>query len=375
MRVVVVTTSLTGGGAEFVGRTWAEWLQANGHEVRVFTTDPSSPPDSGSPLRVSSLGGRSAFGTVRALRRVLAGEPADVVVALQSLPNLVAIAAVRDRRDRPALLVSERNITTREHEPSSAAERAKLWLAKRLYRRADAVIAVSHAVAAELVSEFRVPGDRIVIVPNPAARSAEERVAEGWARPSAGADDDTLHVVLPMRVVPQKRPDLAVAAVAQLRSEGTDARLLCFGQGQGIVELEAAARAADVPLAMGGWTHDWVSQSPANSVAVLPSYREGFGNVLVEAALGGIPSVAVSNSYGVADALVPTVTGELAFVGTKEDLAAAIRRARRSSPRYVSGWARRFSREHSGRLLLRSMDKALATRNAGTPRARIGPTE
>jgi glycosyltransferase involved in cell wall biosynthesis len=93
---------------------------------------------------------------------------------------------------------------------------------------------------------------------------------------------------------------------------------------------------------------------------VLPSYREGFGNVLVEAALGGIPSVAVSNAYGVADALIPTITGELAFAGTPEAVAAAVLRARDSSMRHVTGWARRFSTDESGRLLTASLNKAIA---------------
>ncbi|MFX9081379.1 hypothetical protein ABTN40_20100, partial [Acinetobacter baumannii] len=87
--------------------------------------------------------------------------------------------------------------------------------------------------------------------------------------------------VLPMRLVPQKRAEAAVAAAAALRTRGVDARIGCFGRGPLLPRLESAAVAAAVPLAVPGWTSDWVADSPPNAVAVLPSYREGFGNVLV----------------------------------------------------------------------------------------------
>jgi glycosyltransferase involved in cell wall biosynthesis len=46
----------------------------------------------------------------------------------------------------------------------------------------------------------------------------------------------------------------------------------------------------------------------ACDILCLPSYREGFGNVLIEAAAVGLPSVA-SRIYGITDAVVDGETG------------------------------------------------------------------
>jgi glycosyltransferase involved in cell wall biosynthesis len=62
----------------------------------------------------------------------------------------------------------------------------------------------------------------------------------------------------------------------------------------------------------------------AADILCLPSYREGFGSVLLEAGAIGVPAVA-SRIYGITDAVVDGSTGLLHEPGKVEDLAEKIR--------------------------------------------------
>lgn len=58
----------------------------------------------------------------------------------------------------------------------------------------------------------------------------------------------------------------------------------------------------------------------AADILVLPSYREGFGSVIIEAAACGIPTVG-SNIYGITDAVIDGKTGCLVTKGDVQELA------------------------------------------------------
>jgi len=61
----------------------------------------------------------------------------------------------------------------------------------------------------------------------------------------------------------------------------------------------------------------------ASDVFCLPSYREGFGSVIIEAAAVGLPAIA-SRIYGITDAVLDGVTGTLHEPGSKVEIANAI---------------------------------------------------
>ncbi|MDY0910383.1 glycosyltransferase family 4 protein [Microbacterium sp. CFBP9034] len=352
LSLLFVVPSLHGGGAEFVARTWMGWLVEQGHTVSVVTTAKVA-DEAHLPAGVAAYTVRTAKGHLakaRAVQDLFEVTGADLAVGLQAHANLVLItAAMLARGAGPRVIISERNLVSLGLPGSSRAHRAKVWMARRLYSRADHVIAISHPVGGELVAGFGVRGDRMTVVANPATAKigGRERV------PRETGIENGVQLVLPCRLVEQKRPELAIATAAELTRRGIRAEVVSFGGGPLLDSMVAAASASGVTFVNHGWVEDWFAHFDENAVVLLPSVREGFGNVLVEAAAVGVPSVAVSGALGVADAIVPGITGELALTEHPADLADAVIRASKLEVTGIDAWLDRFSVESSGRDLSR----------------------
>ena len=74
-----------------------------------------------------------------------------------------------------------------------------------------------------------------------------------------------------------------------------------------------------------GFTQEPERYMAASDVFCLPSYREGFGSVVVEAAAAGLPAIG-SRIYGIVDAIEDGRTGLLVEPANPGDLAAAMQR-------------------------------------------------
>jgi len=142
-------------------------------------------------------------------------------------------------------------------------------------------------------------------------------------------------VVFAGRHIPEKRVEALVPAIAQARLEIPDLRCEIFGDGPQRPSVLAAvdAQGLDGVVSSPGFV-------PAGDIdraieralcVVLPSRREGYGLVVVEAAARATPAVVVAGPDNAATELV--VDGENGFVAASAsaaDLAAAIVRVHRA---------------------------------------------
>jgi glycosyltransferase involved in cell wall biosynthesis len=114
-------------------------------------------------------------------------------------------------------------------------------------------------------------------------------------------------------------PDL-LSAFRSLREEFPDLHLILVGPDEENLLHEAGSPGLHVV----GYAKDVEKYMAAADIFCLPSYREGFGSVLIEAAAAGLPSVA-SRIYGITDAVIDGETGLLHQPGDSSDLARALR--------------------------------------------------
>jgi glycosyltransferase involved in cell wall biosynthesis len=352
---------------------WIARLCKRGHEVTLFGSDAPEPAELaqygqpvhewvplGARLVELAADGDGHWTKVRRLRRELVDGEFDVCLAMQTYPCLLALTAARSARRRVPVVISERSVPSMLLKRQGRSQRVQLSVARRLYRIADAAIAISHPVAADLISSFNLDPGRVYVVPNPAVDAPRTVVSQPPVL-SSDTSDSVISIVLPSRLVPEKRPLLAVEVAEELRRRRLQVKIVVFGLGPLRGALEAAAAQASVPIEIVGWVDDWTTAAPPSSVVLLPSTCEGFGNVLVEAAAAGIPSVALSAALGVADALVPGVTGELVHIDSPNVIADAVQRAARYRVD-APNWLERFSVDNSTDLLTAVFDRVVSLR-------------
>ena len=136
-------------------------------------------------------------------------------------------------------------------------------------------------------------------------------------------------VVFAGRHIPEKRVPAIPAAIAAARRRVPGLRAVILGDGPEH-ELTLAAIAehgvADCVEAPGFVDAAVVETAIAGAACLLlPSQREGYGLVVIEAAASGTPSVVVAGVDNAAVELVaPGVNGQIAASGAPEDLAEAI---------------------------------------------------
>jgi glycosyltransferase involved in cell wall biosynthesis len=119
--------------------------------------------------------------------------------------------------------------------------------------------------------------------------------------------------------------DLA-RAYAEFAREDTACRLLIVGPDEeGLLpEIEQACAACRSRLHVAGLSAVPERYMAASDVLCLPSYREGFGVVIIEAAAAGVPAIG-SRIYGITDAIVEGETGLLFEAGDVRQLALSMR--------------------------------------------------
>lgn len=325
---VIVSLALSGGGAQDVAREWAKGLRESQFTVTMVAFD--SVPDEitrslweAHGIQVRPISATGHLSRVKALRQILSEIQPSAVISLETYPNLATALAARGMNVK--LVFSEHNIPSILLRVEGIAKRLQLQLAKVLYRRADWIIGVSHAVTADLRCNFHLDPRRVVTLLNPVLSEVSPATREldfnGGRR---------VTLVVPARLVPQKRPHIAAEIAACLRGRGVDADVLWVGDPRP-GKRDLLDQAADSKFYQVPWDPKWTLLCEPHSIVLLPSAYEGLGNVLIAAAHEGIPVVAGSSALGCADAILPGISGELASHDSPSAYADAVARIIESS--------------------------------------------
>jgi len=189
--------------------------------------------------------------------------------------------------------------------------------------RADAVIAVSHRIAEDLVVRApEVEDARVHVIPNPVNVAALRALAQETPSTSVPSGPYALYLG---KLAPNKGTRHLVPVIERA---DLDWPLVIAGSGPGRDAVERDAVASGRPVQFTGWVdRDEAARLLARaSMLVFPSRGpESLSRVLIEASALGVP-IAAMDTGGTRDIIEPGVTGLLS--SSPEGLADDVRRLR-----------------------------------------------
>jgi glycosyltransferase involved in cell wall biosynthesis len=196
-----------------------------------------------------------------------------------------------------------------------------------LGHRTDRVVALSERQRQELLDYGIAPEDRIRIVPLGLDLDRFAGIDRAGARAALGIPADAVAVMAIGRLVPIKRIDRLVRAVAVAARSAPAIRLYLVGDGGERPALEALSGSLGLSdrVTFAGWSADTPRWYAAADMVALTSDREGTPLALIEAASAGRATVA-ADVGGVADIVVDGETGFVVPHDDGEALAAALTR-------------------------------------------------
>jgi glycosyltransferase involved in cell wall biosynthesis len=303
MRVVFIQGGLGAGGAEKNIARLARHRAESGDEVHVISmTTPVGGPYFALPDHVTIhamqreseplprlLQLRRLFFIRDCLKRI---KP-DLVISFLTKLNVLTLIGTLGKKW--PVIVSERN-----NPELQRAHFAWKHLNHAFSHRASAIVMLTQRAAGRLSPRLR---RRAEVIPNPCAPNPNFQF-----RPTM-----TKRVIAVGRLDHQKGFDLLIYAFRRTLASHPDATLTIFGEGVERATLEAliARLKLQGSVRLFGTTKSPGAWIELGDILVMPSRHEGFSNVLLEAMVAGIPSIAADCDFGPSEIIPDSQSGIL----------------------------------------------------------------
>jgi glycosyltransferase involved in cell wall biosynthesis len=324
MRICLVISSLSAGGAERVLSVMASYWAGKGDGVTLMTLDSVASDFYVVDPRVTRVGldlmrpsPHLLAGVLNNMRRLWVLRQAirdvepDVLISFMAETNVLVLLASRGLE--PSVIVSER-VDPSRHSIGTVWS----WLRRWLYHRADRVVVQSEQVRDWFSAS--VGRDQLTIIPNPVNVTHEFDV--GRALVDVTGHQPNQPTVIGMgRLTNQKGFDLLLQAFAAAVRELPEWQLILLGDGEERAALEGLAERLGLKgkVFLPGCVQNPQALLRQADLFVLSSRYEGFPNVLLEAMACALPAISFDCRSGPGEIIRDGVDGLLV---PAEDVAA-----------------------------------------------------
>ena len=324
MRLTLIISSLSAGGAERVMTMMANYWAAKNWDITILTFDDGTRPAffeldqriNHQPLDIAAesvnliQGLRMNLRRVAVLRRAIVAANTECVISFITQTNVLSLLATRPLR---VPTIVEEHIDITSHELNG------IWrlLRKITYRWAARIVVLTDRTRAGLSSALQ---RKTAVIPNPVlpARCGDRAVDEPSSR----------RVLAAGRLVPQKGFDLLIKAFSLCAESNAEWTLTIIGAGplRGELESLSASFGLSGRVSFTGEVASIGDYFRQADLFVLPSRYEGFPMVLCEAMAHGLPVIATDCPTGPREIIRDGIDGVLVANEDVKSLGAAMDR-------------------------------------------------
>jgi len=367
-KIFLLIPHLGGGGAERVMEMLAAHLSAEDfhlHLVLVTTQFASLSHSLPTHVVVHCLPcGKVRYAALTLLRLIWQERPRVLLSGIHHL-NLLLLGLQPFFPHGTRLLIRQNSTSLL---PGSRS-RIRLALYRWLYRRANAVLCQSAAMAQEMAQRLILPIRHLPVLANPVNLAAIRSTPPAMPTAETAAWFAAAPRLIAIgRLSPEKGFDLLLEAFAHLRLQHPKAALLILGAGpeQQHLQAESERLSLDTSLHFGGYQPATAAWLKAATVFVLSSRHDAMPNALLEAAAAELPIVATPASTGVLPLIAEQpgiwLAEEATVPALTEALCEAVRALYGSPQRYPHPWIESYALEPTiaayRELLLRHLTEA-----------------
>jgi len=338
MKLFILIPSLEKGGIERSMSRLSRGLLDRGWDVSIISEKPSEESISYFDERVKLLSLGSSFIDQNSniifsifknilyyfkIRKYIKKHSPDVLLAVKNIP--VAIILKISLKNKFKLIIREAvdpkysSITQRSLFSRLLINNIKSFL----YPKSDNIIAISEGVKQSLIKNFKLDSSKIKTIYNPSADEKILSLAQEYIDSNLLSDKPLIISV--GRLTKQKDHITLLKAFNKIYPK-INCNLYIVGEGSERDNLEKFIRnnnIGDRVKLLGYQNNPWKFMSKSE-LFILPSIWEGFGNVIVESMLIGIPVISSDCPSGPREILNDGANGKLFKVGDYSHLAKTI---------------------------------------------------
>lgn len=310
-KILLITRTLTGGGAERFVSTFASFLAEQGHDIHVLTYEVSEkdyPLSDKVTRHVMPYVEDSAKGKfLRILRMKQALEEIDADVLIPFIETVVVCTYLVN------LLLRKKFVYTVRNSPWHAAGgRFSKILRSIMAKTADAIMLQNREQEEYFPASYR---DRIYIVPNPVAEKFHFCKKEQYQK-------KLTKICAVGRLHTQKNFPLLFSAIKANRAEYPDICLEIYGEGEEKARLETLIEENGLSgvCKLMGRTSQVEAVLKEADLFVMSSDYEGMPNALIEAMAMGLPCISSDCRTGPRGLIQDGQTGLLFRTGDVDSL-------------------------------------------------------